>query len=179
MAYKRPDQLDKDDPVFDVLSGILSSGRTGLLYKELVRDKRIAVAAMAQSSFPGSKYPNVFLLYLVPAVGHSVEENENAALGVLERMKTEKVDDETLNRVKTKIRATVIRGLDSNPGMAEQLTFYYVNYGNWRKMFTGLEDISRVTADDMQRVARQYLTSESRTAVWTVRPQPVAQGAGK
>ena len=179
MAYKRPDQLDKDDPVFDVMSGILSSGRTGLLYKELVRDKRIAVAAMAQSSFPGSKYPNVFLLYLVPAVGHSVEEAEKAALDVLERLKTEKVDEETLNRVKTKIRATVIRGLDSNPGMAEQLTFYYVNYGNWRKLFTGIDDINKVTAEDVQRVARQYLTPEARTAVWTVRPQPAAQGAGK
>jgi len=37
IGYKRPDQRDKDDAVFDVLSSILSSGRTGLLYKELVR----------------------------------------------------------------------------------------------------------------------------------------------
>ncbi len=179
MAYKRPDQLEKDDPVFDVLSGILSSGRTGLLYKELVRDKRIAMAAMAQSSFPGAKYPNVFLLYTVPSVGHSVEENEKASYEVLERLKTEKVDAETLSRVKAKIRASVIRGLDSNPGMAEQLTFYYVNYGDWRKLFTGIEDINKVTADDVQRVARQYFTPESRTVVYSVRPPSAAQGTGK
>ena len=40
IGYKRPDQYNKDDPVFDVISGILSSGRTGMLYKELVRDKQ-------------------------------------------------------------------------------------------------------------------------------------------
>ena len=64
------------------------------------------------------------------------------------------VDAATLDRVKTKIRAGVIRGLDSNSGLAEQLTYYHVNYGDWRKLFTGIEDINKVTADDVQRVAR-------------------------
>src|SRR5271157_5327080 len=36
-GYKRPDQYDKDDPVFDVLELILSSGRTGVLYREMVQ----------------------------------------------------------------------------------------------------------------------------------------------
>ena len=45
IGYKRPDQLHKDDPVFDVLASLLSSGRTGMLYRDLVRDRRIALAA--------------------------------------------------------------------------------------------------------------------------------------
>ncbi|MFB3778702.1 MAG: M16 family metallopeptidase [Bryobacteraceae bacterium] len=175
ISYKRPDQLDKDDPVFDVLSYILSSGRTGLLYRELVRDRRIAMAAAAQASFPGTKYPNAFLLYAVPSVGHTVEENEKACYEVLERLRTEKVDPATLDRVKTKIRAGVIRGLDSNSGLAEQLTYYRVNYGDWRKLFTAIEEINKVTAEDVQRVARQYFTPEARTVVWTARPAEVAK----
>ena len=171
MAYKRPGQLDKDDPVFDVLSSILATGRTGLLYRELVRDKRIAVAAGAQASFPDGKYPNAFLLYAVPAVGRAVIESEKACEEIVERLKAEKVDQETLQRIKTEIRASLIRGLASNAGMAEQLTYYYTNYGDWRKLFTGIEDINKVTADDVQRVARQYLTPESRTVVYTVRPE--------
>ena len=66
IAYKRPDQNDKDDPVFDVLGEILAGGRTGLLYTELVRDKQIALGALAQPTFPGGKYPNLFLFFLVP-----------------------------------------------------------------------------------------------------------------
>jgi predicted Zn-dependent peptidase len=179
LGYKRPDQLDKDDPVFDVVSGVLSSGRTGLLDRELVRDKRIALMAVAQASFPGAKYPNMFLLYMAPAVGHTVEENEKACYDVLEKLKTEKVDEATLQRVKTKLRASVVRGLDSNAGMADQLASYYANYGDWRKLFTGIEEIDKVTADDVQRVARQYFTPEARTVVYTVRPASPAGGAGK
>ncbi len=174
MAYKRPNQLDKDDPVFDVLSGILSSGRTGLLYKELVRDKRIALGAQAEASFPGTKYPNMFLLYTAPSTGHTVQENETACYEILERLKSEKVDATSLERVKANLRAGVIRGLDSNSGMADQLTYYYANYGDWRRLFTGLDDINKVTADDVQRVARQYLVKEKRSVVYTVRPQPAA-----
>ena len=177
IGYKRPDQVDKDDPVFDVVSALLSSGRTGLLYKEMVRDKRIALAAAAQASFPATKYPNLFWLYAVPSPGRSVEENEKVLYEILERLKSEKVDAASLERVKTKIRAGLIRSLDSNSGLAEQLTYYHVNYGNWRKLFTGIEEINRVSADDVQRVARQYFTTESRTVVSTIRPS--SQGVPK
>jgi predicted Zn-dependent peptidase len=60
--------------------------------------------------------------------------------------------------------------LDSNSGMAEALTFYYVAYGDWRKMFTGIDEIAKVTADDVQRVAKQYLIPDARTVTWIVPP---------
>ncbi len=111
IAYKRPDQTSPDDPVFDVLNEILSGERTGLLYKELVRDQKIALAASTQASFPGGKYPNLFLFFLVPNMGHTVEENEKASYKIIERVKTDKVDEGTLNRIKTKVRADLIHRL--------------------------------------------------------------------
>jgi predicted Zn-dependent peptidase len=171
IGYKRPDQLNADDVVFDVISSILSSGRTGMLYKELVRDKKLALGAMAIATFPGGKYPGLFLVYSVPNAGRTVEENEEAIYGILEKLKKEKVDEATLARVKTKIRASLIRQLDSNSGMASQLTHYYVNYGNWRKLFTGIEEINKVTADDVQRVARKYFVEDDRTVAFTVKPK--------
>jgi predicted Zn-dependent peptidase len=181
IAFKRPNQNDKDDPVFDVLGEILAGERTGLLYTDLVRDKKIALGAAAYASFPGGKYPNLFLFFLVPNRGHSVEENEKACNDIIERLKTQKVTADTLQRIKTKVRASLIRRLDSNSGMAEALTFYHVNYGDWRKLFTGIDDIDKVTADDVVRVAKQYLVRETRTVVYTVQP-PVtakAEGAGQ
>jgi predicted Zn-dependent peptidase len=118
-------------------------------------------------------------LFLVPNRGHSVEENEKAAYQIIERLKAEKVTDDTLNRIKTKVRASLIRRLDSNSGMAEALTFYHVNYGDWRKMFTGIDDIAKVTADDVQRVARQYLVPETRTVVYTYAPAARQSSAPK
>ena len=59
---------------------------------------------------------------------------------MLEKFKKQKVDDVTLARVKTKARAGLIRELDSNSGLANLLTTYYVQYGDWRKLFTSLDD---------------------------------------
>jgi predicted Zn-dependent peptidase len=171
LGYKRPDQYDKDDPVFDVISTILTSGRTGLLYKDMVRDKKLSVAAIDAATFPAGKYPNLFLFLLVPSAGKTAEENEKEFYDVLERFKNEKVDDVTLARVKTKARAGVIRELGSNSGLASLLTSIYVAYGDWRKLFTSLDDINKVTADDVQRVARRYFIPESRTVALTVQPK--------
>jgi len=80
------------------------------------------------------------------------------------------VDEGTLNRIKTKVRASLIHRLDSNSGMAEALTTYSVAYGDWRKMFTGIDEIAKVTADDVERVAKEYLVPEQRTVAWIVPP---------
>ena len=177
IGYKRPDQYDKDDSVFDVISTILASGRTGLLYKDMVRDKKLSLAAVSASTFPGGKYPNLFLFFLVPAIGKTVEENEKEFYDVLEKFKSEKVDDVTLARVKTKARAGLIRQLDSNSGLASLLTSIYVAYGDWRKLFTSIDDLNKVTADDVQRVAKRYFVPNARTVALTV--QPKRQGAAQ
>lgn len=176
IGYKRPDQRQKDDPVFDVISGILSSGRTGWLYRDLIQDKKIALAAQAGATFPSGKYPNMFIFFGLPNAGHTVEEVEKGIYANIERLKSETVDAATLQRVKTKVRAGLIRQLDSNTGLASQLPFYEVMYGDWRVMFKGLDDIDKVTAEDVQRVARTYFTPEGRTVVYSTSP---AKGAAK
>src|SRR5438105_4074391 len=68
-GYHRPSYLDPDDAVYDVISDLLSSGRTSRLYRALVRDKKIAREASGFSGFPGVKYPNLFAFYATPARG--------------------------------------------------------------------------------------------------------------
>ncbi len=177
VGHKTPDQYSKDDPVFDIVSGVLSSGRTGLLYKEMVRDKQIALAVEAEDTFPGGKYPNLFLFFLAPAMGHTTADNEKAFYDLLERFQSQKVDAVTLARVKTKTRADLIRRLDSNSGLASLLTANYAAYGDWTKLFTSLDDLDKVTSDDVQRVARQYFTPENRTVAYLIVPKRQAGGA--
>ena len=81
--------------------------------------------------------------------------------------------------MKTKVRAGLIHQLDSNTGLAAQLPFYSVMYGNWRVMFTGLKDIEKVTAADVQRVAKEYFADENRTVVYTAKPKDASQEASK
>src|SRR5579863_9415900 len=179
IAYHRPDQYDKDDPVFEVLSGLLSGGRTSIMYKDIVRDKKLALAAGAESEFPGGKYPSLFFFYLIPALGHTAEEGEKELDSLIANLKKEKVDEAALARVKTRTRAGLIRQLDDNAGLAQLLASYYANYGDWKKLFTSLDEIDKVTADDVQRVARQYFTAENRTVALTIEPPAAAAEGAK
>jgi predicted Zn-dependent peptidase len=57
------------------------------------------------------------------------------------------------------------------------VTTFYANYGDWRKLFTELEDYDKVTAEDVERVAKTYLVPEHRTVAWTfAAPEEKAAG---
>jgi predicted Zn-dependent peptidase len=175
VAYHRPDQYDKDDPVFDVISGLLSGGRTSIMYRDLVRDKRLALEAGAESQFPGGKYPALFFFYLIPGLNHTAIENEKELDSIIANLQKEKVDPDALARVKLRTRAGLIRQLADNAGLAQLLASYYANYGDWKKLFTSLDEIDKVSADDVQRVARQYFTPNNRTVAVTFQPEGGAQ----
>jgi predicted Zn-dependent peptidase len=171
MGYKRPDQYSADDAVFDVIGMVLSHGRTSVLYKELVETQKIALAAQAVSSYPGSRYPGLFVFFVAPALGHTTEENQKALDQILARFAAQPLDPAALTRAKIQARAGVVRRLGDNDGLAGLLTFYSANYGDWRKLFTSLDELDKVSAADVQRVARQYFVLTSRTVAYTA-PSP-------
>jgi len=171
IAYHRPSQYDKDDPVFDVISDLLSGGRTSIMYKDLVRDRKLALAAGAESGFPGGKYPNLFFFYLIPGLGHTSSENEKELDKLIADLQKTKVDEASLARVKIRTRAGLIRQLDNNAGLAQLLASYYANFGDWKKLFTDLDEIDKVSADDVQRVAKKYFVEDNRTVAVTFQPE--------
>jgi predicted Zn-dependent peptidase len=179
VGYRRPDEKSPDDAVLEVTADVLSSGRTGLIYKDLVEEKRVALEAGADPSFPGSKYPNLFLLYIVPNQGKTLTDCEKPLFDVLDRLKTHKVDEATLQRVKTKLRAELIGKLDGNSQLASELNAYQVAYGDWRRLFTELDEIQKVTADDVQRVATRYFTPETRTIARLIPAQEQSTGGAQ
>ncbi|UCD51535.1 MAG: insulinase family protein, partial [Phycisphaerales bacterium] len=163
IGYHKPGINHPDNAVFDAITDIVGMGRTSRLYKSLVKEKRIAMYASGFQGMPGNKYPGLFLFYAVPARGHSSQECEEAIYAEIERLKDEVVDAEDLKKAKTRARAAVIRQLRSNSGLAGQLTAFEVMTGDWRNLFKQIDQIDQVTAEDIQRVARQYFTTKNRT----------------
>ncbi len=161
MGYHTPDINHADNAVLEAMSDILGTGRTSRLYKSLVKEKKIAVNASAFQGFPGSKYPGLFVFFATPSQGHTTQECEQAVSTEIERLKTEQVSAQDLEKFKTRSRASVVRALASNRGLARQLTFYEVVTGDWRNLFKQLDAIDRVTDQDIQRVAREYFTSKN------------------
>jgi predicted Zn-dependent peptidase len=161
IGYHKPNVNHPDNAALEVVSEIVGVGRTSRLYKDLVKDKRITVSARAGSN--PSKYPSLFMFYVTPARGHTTQECEQAVYAQIEKLKTEPVSPAELAKAKTHSRAGLIRQLDSNSGLATELTFYEVVTGDWRNLFKQLDKIERVTAADIQRVAKTYFTTKNRT----------------
>jgi predicted Zn-dependent peptidase len=162
-GYHRPAITHPDNAVYDIIGSLLSSGRTSRLYKSLVEQQRLALSAQGSSGFPGEKYPNLMLFYALTAPGHNVDEVAIALRKEIDALKTQPVSPSELERVKTQARAGLLRSLDSNMGMAQQLLEYEVKTGSWRNLFKQLDQIAAVTPADIQRVARESFTPENRT----------------
>ncbi len=162
-GYHRPNIKHPDNAVYEIISRLLSDGRTSRLYRSLVEKQRLALTAQGFSGFPGEKYPNMMLFYALTAPGHTVDEVAQALGAEIEKLQTQPVLAKELERVKTQARAELIRSLDSNMGMAQQLLEYEVKTGSWRNLFEQLDKIEAVKATDIQRVAKQTFTPENRT----------------
>jgi len=161
-GYHRPAITDSDNAVYEIIGSLLSDGRTSRLYKSLVEKQNLALNAEGSSGFPGDKYPNLIFFYALTSPGKTVDEVAIALRQEIDKLKTEPVSAVELERLKTKARAALLRSLDSNSGMAEQLLEYEVKTGSWRNLFLQLDKIAAVTPEDIQRVARATFTPENR-----------------
>ncbi len=171
VAFKRTDQYDRNDPVFDIIQMILAGGRGAWLQKELVENQRIAARVTAQATFPAGKYPHLFGVVIAPAPGHTVQENETAMTAVLARLQNEKVDDLTLARAKAQARVVLADRLGDNTGIAQMISSFASSYGDWRALFSAAEALQKVTADQVQIAALTYLIPAKRTSVLMVPPE--------
>lgn len=162
-GYHIRDINHPDYVVYDILSSILSDGRTSRLYKSLVDEQKIALSAAGFNGFPGDKYPNLMLFYAMLAPEKSLTDLEVALHEQIEKLTSDLVTPEELERVKTQAKASLLRSLNSNSGMARLLAEYQAKTGDWRNLFLSLDKISAVSAEDIQRVARETFTSENKT----------------
>jgi len=180
-GYHRPDYRDPDDNVYDVLSSILSDGRTSRLYRSLVRDQKIALGAAGFNGLPGNKYPQLFSFYAVATSGHTPQELETAIRKEIDRVKNEDVTDEELKSVKTRAKAGLIRSLGSNDGLAQNLATYQALYGDWRELFRQIDKFDKVSKADLRRVANAIFNDKNRTVAiieTTTQAKPAAPPGG-
>ncbi len=149
----------KDQYALDVVQSLLN-GQTGRLRKSLVLDRQIASSASAgQQSL---RWNGSFYLQ-AETKGESTPAILEAALSAeLARLQNETVPADELAKVKNQIVAESYRNLESPFYLLLQLLFYD-GWGNWKYLNEWSEKTLAVTAEDVQRVAKQYFTTENRT----------------
>jgi predicted Zn-dependent peptidase len=113
-------------------------------------------------------------------LGKTPEALETAMLAEIERVKTEPIAAWELEKARNNAKRAVVAGLTSSLQRATLLAEYAASYGDANLINERVNRLLKVTADDVQRVAKQYLTPHNRTVVVTVpKAQPRTNGGGR
>ncbi|MEM7049662.1 MAG: pitrilysin family protein [Acidobacteriota bacterium] len=177
-GYHKPENTHPDQPVFDAIDDILSNGRTSRLHRRLIRDEQVAVTVQTFTGFPGSRYPNLWTALVVPSRQADLEDFQGQLREEIERLKTEDVSAEELERFKTRAKGDLIRGLRSNQGLAFQLATYQALFGDWRELFRSIDRLEAVTPADIRRVANETFKTNNRTVAY-IETTTEEAGAGR
>jgi predicted Zn-dependent peptidase len=179
IGFHKPTLPHFDDYVLDMISAILSDGRTSRFYKNIV-EEGIAVSVDSSDGYPGARYDNLFVVSAAPRSPNTTADVEAAIYAQLEKLKTEPVAEKEFKRILKQIDAGFIRALSSNSGMANQLAFYEGIAGDWRYILDWRKKMYEITPDDIMRVAQTYFNKGNRTVATLVKKESeTSEGANE
>jgi zinc protease len=175
MAYKIPDWASPDQAPLSVLANILSGGRSSRFFEQIVRQKQLASGGVA--AFPdGSRGPGLFMVIGTAAPGKPVADLEAAIDAEIEKLKTGPIEDWELEKARTAARSSLISGLGSSLNRAVDLGQFALFDNDPGRINRQADEVAKVTAADVQRVAQKYLVKTGRTVVISVPKAPATNG---
>ena len=160
LAYHIPETAHQDTYALDLLAAILGEGKSSRLYQALVNNQ---IALGVETYMPESFDPNLFYVYGVAAADTDATQLEQAMLAEIAKVVTQGVTEAELEKVKNLRLMDFYRTLETINGKADTIGTYELFMGSYTKLFSAPEDYSKVTAEDIQRVASQYFTRANRT----------------
>jgi predicted Zn-dependent peptidase len=163
IGYKAASFKEVDIYPLQLLATILAEGKSSRLYKKLVYDREIVteVSAVVDEFID----PGLFVIYAQMKPGQGVGDAEEETYSVIRDIAQQGVTDQELQKAKNTKQVDYASQFKTNVGVASRLGYYEVVAEGYRKSFEVLDHIAAVTAADVQRVARQYLTERRRTVV--------------
>ena len=159
-GYRMPEQTHPDAYALEVLTQVLSGGKSSRLSRVLIDEKELALQVF---SFPYSlEDEGLFIVLGMPQMGTELLELESRIQSEVQRMIDEPINPDELQKVKNQIETDFVRNFSSVARIAESLANYEVYYGDANLINTEVSRYLAVTAEDIQRVAAKYLVPENR-----------------
>ena len=160
VGYPVPNHTSPDAAAFEVLSTVLSGGRSSRLYRHLVYERQLALEAGGDYSY-FSFDPNLFWFYATPLPGQTPQTLEKELLAEMEQLRKEPVGEEELQRAKNQIESGFVFQEDSVHRRAALLARFEL-IGGYALKDQYLDKIRAVSAADLQRVAKQYFGEDKK-----------------
>ncbi|MFW5431616.1 MAG: M16 family metallopeptidase [Methylophilaceae bacterium] len=167
---------DWETYALEVLAGVLSGNASARLNQKLVRETSLALSADAGYGSVSRGQQALFELDGTPAEGKTVADLEAALLEQIALIKTNGVTQKELDRVKAAEIAADVYKRDSMFYQAMQIGQLETMGYSWRLLNGYADKLNAVTSEQIQIVAKKYLTQDNMT-VATLDPQPIDPNA--
>ena len=159
-AWHIPELRHADVPALDVLAVLLGSGRSSRLFQQVREKQGVVHHVDAWTYSPG--LPGLFGVSAV-VDGDQFEIANEAILAEIEKIKSLSVSPDELHKAIKQFISATLSSRKTMEGQAQNLggNWLAANDLNFSERY--LAAVKHVTTNDVQRVARQYLTPENRT----------------
>ena len=165
-AFHIPASNHADYYALEVLDNLLTSGQSSRLYRRLVDQDQLAISVRGGRNLEFD--PGLFSFTVQPRAGVETAACEKALYEELQRLAMEPVTTAELAKVKNILLADFYRNMKTINGRGNTLGTYEVFFGDYTKLFKVEEEVGKITAADVQRVAAQYFQADNRTVATLV-----------
>lgn len=167
VGFRAPAFGDPDYPALMVANELLFGGRSSRLYRQLIRDRELAVEA--RGSLAPFSEPGLYEIWVVLRRGKTTRQALAIVDRELDRLLTKRVSRRELEKVINRIDLSFLQGLETASGKADRIGFYQTVLGDAGLLFERREAITRIGPQDIQRAANRFFKRQHRTII-TVEP---------
>jgi len=163
LAYHSAKMGTDDYYALQLLTALLSEGKSSRFQKEIVDKQQIAVEATAFDL--GNEAPGLNVMLGIAGSGVTPETLEKSMLDEIEKVKTKGLSDDEYTKLINQAENEFISQNQKDIGVANNLATYYTFLGNANLINTEIDRFRKVTKEDIKRVANKYLTKNNRLVI--------------
>jgi zinc protease len=167
---------DPDSYPLHIASKVLSDGQSSRIYRQLVYEKQVALAAFGGGNI--IEHPNLFFAVAIVQPGKTPEEASNALIAELDKLRKDPITPAELQQAKNQFARDYIFSRESNKDKANQLAHAAVIHNDIKTADGEFDIFMNITQADVQRVAQKYFTPENRLVI-TIMPKGASAGGGQ
>ena len=164
ITYLAPPSKSADVPALRLAETILSGGESSRLYREMVRNQKIAQEASFNASIRVDK--GLLAFFGIASESGTSEQLEKAFLAELKKMQDAPVSAQELEKAKNQLITQTLRQRENNAGKAIAIERAIAYQGDPLAVNTDIQKLQTVTPADIQRVMKKYFTDKNRVVIY-------------
>jgi predicted Zn-dependent peptidase len=160
LAYKTPPASSRDAMVLDLISSILSDGKSSRLSKKLVDDKKMALFVGAFNY--ALKNSGMYLIYGLPMGETTLDDLAKEVDVEIKKLQEEFLSDRDYQKLMNQYENNFVQSNSTPEGIATSLATNYTMFGDASRINTELEMYRSITREEIQAVSIKYLNQNQR-----------------